>query len=621
MDMIVDQVGPSNRLLEIDVGARSWTVSRIDPEDRRKFLGGKGLGIKLMYDRLAPGIDPLGPENILAVMPGVLLGTKAPCSGRFHALAKSPLTGLLTGSSCGGPFGMQLKTAGWDGLLLTGQAEHPLLVVLDAREVRFESAEQLWGLDTVETQNSLSGKHTACLAIGPAGEHLVAYANIASGSRFLGRGGLGAVLGSKNVKAVVATGGAYRIRPADSSGFARACKTAKAYIKQNPFTGKIYRQFGTAANVNSNNTAGILPVNNFTAGRHDKAFELSGEMFRDIHQTTPHTCKPCSIQCGHRGLFAGGRFQVPEYETLALLGSNLGLFDRELLKDFNACCGRLGLDTISTGACLAWAMEAGEKGLIATDLRFGSRQGLEQSLQDIAANRGFGRELGRGTRWLAERYGGQDFAMQVKGLELPGYDPRGSFGQGLAYAVANRGGCHLSAFMVALEHFFGFLNPCTTRAKAKWTAFFEALTCCVNALQTCQFTLFAYTLEPPLARLTPKPVLGLLMQHLPGPAIRLIDFSLYTRLWSTVTGLPMSNRDFLRAGERIHLLERFMNTREGIARSDDTLPERLLRQSLATDPAGRTVPLQPMLEAYYREKGYTAKGIPTQSTLKRFGLN
>ena len=616
-----DLIGPSNMLLEVDLERPGWSTTRIDPEQRRMFLGGKGLGIKLLYDRLAPGIDPLAPENILAVMPGVLLGSGAPCSGRFHALAKSPLTGIMTGSSCGGPFGMQLKTAGWDGLLITGRSERPVIVVLDDRGVRFESAEHLWGLDTLATQNALTGKQAACLAIGPAGENLVRFANIASGSRFLGRGGLGAVLGSKNVKAIVASGGVYRIRALDQKDFSRACATARAYIKRNAFTGNRYRRFGTAANVNLNNRAGILPVHNFSSGRHDRAFELSGEMFRDVHETRPRTCTPCSIHCGHQGLFAAGRFQVPEYETLALLGSNLGIFDREELNALNQCCGRLGLDTISTGSCLAWAMEAGTKGLLKTELRFGSARGLQQTIEDIAAGRGFGEILGQGVKTMSETYGGQDFAMQVKGLELPGYDPRGSFGQGLAYAVANRGGCHLSAFMVSLENFFGFLSPCTAKSKAKWTAFFEALTCCVNSLQTCQFTLFAYTLEPPLARLTPKPVLGRLMQHLPGLAIRLIDFSLYTRLWSSVTGLPMSNRDFLRAGERIHLLERFMNTREGIERSDDTLPERLLRQGLETDPAGRTVPLQPMLEAYYREKGYTANGIPKRSTLKRFGLD
>ena len=239
---------------------------------------------------------------------------------------------------------------------------------------------------------------------------------------------------------------------------------------------------------------------------------------------------------------------------------------------------------------------------------------------DIGLCRGFGAEMAQGCKALAKKYGGIEFAMQVKGLEMAAYDPRGSFGQGLAYAVANRGACHLSAYLVAQEVYFKLLNPTRTFAKPEFTKFFESLTCCVNSLQTCQFTMFAYLLEPPLSKYTLDVVLGFLMQNLPAMAIPLVDFSLYRRLWSSVTGMKMSNREFLRAGDRIHVLERYMNTREGITRKDDTLPLRLLREGRKSDPKGLTVPLEEMLDKYYQLRDYDENGVPTDEALKSLGI-
>ncbi len=614
-------IGPSNKVLEVDLSSRTVEVYVVSQELRRLYLGGKGLGLKLIFDRLPPGVDPLGEENIIAFMPGVLLGTGAPCTGRFDAVTKSPQTGIMTSSSCGGPFGMQLKTAGWDGLLIKGKADRPVCLEITSEGANFREADALWGKDTASAQEQLvDDKRSAALVIGPAGENRVRYANIASGHRFLGRGGMGAVMGAKNLKAIVARGGNYQIKPLDPAGFEKAKKVAAKYIKNNPMTSVVYTNYGTRANVNLSNKGNILPINNFTDGQSDLAVNISGEKIRQERQLRPSTCKPCSILCGQKGVFNGQEQPVPEFETVGLLGSNLGIFDVDQIAEFNRICNEMGMDTISAGGTLAWVMEAAEKGLVNSSLRFGSAEGVAQALIDIARCEGFGAEMALGSKALSEKYGGTDFAIQVKGLEMAAYDPRGSFGQGLAYAVANRGACHLSAYLVAQEVYFKLLNPSRAYAKPEFTKFFESLTCCINSLQTCQFTMFAYLLEPPMSRYSLDAVLALLMQNLPFIAIKFVDFSLYNKLWSSVTGIKISNGEFLKAGDRIHVLERYMNTREGISRKDDTLPARLLKEGRKSDAQAKTVPLEKMLDKYYRLRGFDKNGVPSNETLKKLGI-
>ena len=616
-----DIIGTGNKILEIDLSTTSVEVYEVEPGERRLYLGGKGLGLKLLHDRMQPGAEPLGEDNIIAFMPGVLMGTGAPCSGRFAALTKSPLTGLMVSSSCGGPFGMALKTAGWDGLLIRGKAQGPTCLLVTSEGVEFEDARGVWGKDTMVSQKELAFEGSAAIVIGPAGENLVRFANIASGDRFLGRGGMGAVLGSKNLKAVIAKGGAYRIRPVDEVKFAKLKKKGNAYINRNRITGSLYRDFGTPANVSLCLEGGILPVHNFRDDVHPMAFRISGEETKTHHQTRHHTCKPCTILCGKKGLFEGGEVPAPEYETVALLGSNLGIFDMDRISEWNRICGAMGMDTISAGGTLAWVMEAAERGMVRSPLKFGSVEGITEALLDIAYMRGFGKDMALGSKMLSQKYGGASFAMQVKGLELAGYDPRGSYGQGLAFAVANRGGCHLSAFLVGQEVFLRLLRPYAVRAKADYVKFFESLNNCVNSLQTCLFTLFAYLLEPPLTKYTPQLMLALLMQELPKAAIRLIDYSLYRDLWSAVTGIKISRKDYLKAGDRITVLERYMNTQEGIWRLHDTLPDRLLNEGRKSDSRMRTVPLDKLRAAYYRKRGYDHNGIPTPRTLKKLGID
>lgn len=615
-------VGTSNCILDIDLSSRAVKRLSVTESDLKMFLGGKGLGLKYMHERLRPGTDPLGEDNILAFMMGVFMGTGAPCSGRFAAVTKSPLTGLMLSSSCGGPFGLALKTAGYDGLLISGKSPEPVCINIDSADVAFMDATHLWGKDTRETQTVLDlHKHDGALVIGPAGENGVLFANIATGHRFLGRGGMGAVMGSKNLKAVVAHGNSVRFVPKDPVMFGRITKKATRFINTNSFTGDSYRKYGTSANVNFTNRAGILPVENFRRGQDIKADAVSGEAMRRKYNSKPSTCQPCTILCGHKGTHADGRVhQIPEYETVGLMGTNLGIYDPDRITEWNNICGKMGMDTISTGGTLGYLMEAGEKGLIQTELKFGSPKGISRTLLDIALRKGLGDELANGTRWLADKYGGKDFAIQVKGLEMPAYDPRGSWGQGLAYAVANRGGCHLSSTLFPLEVIFNYLNPYTARAKARFVIFFESLYAAVNSLHTCLFTTFAYVLEPPLVKFTPRPVLGLLMQYLPLVAIKLMDFSIFSKLFTAVSGVSMSQWEMLKAGERIHVLERLMNAREGISRKDDTLPGRFLNEGRDCDPHQRTVPLQEMLDVYYRLRGYDQNGIPTDNTLKKLSI-
>jgi len=613
-------IGTSNRILEVDLTRNKVDIYEVKPRERRLYLGGKGLGLKLLYDRLQAGTDPLGEENILAFMPGVLMGTGAPCSARFAAVTKSPLTGIMAASSCGGPFGMNLKTAGWDGLLVRGKAARPTSLFVTSEGVEFRDAGEFWGLDTTETQAKLGEKRTGMLVIGPAGENLVRFANIATGDRFLGRGGMGAVMGSKNLKAIVALGGAYKISPVAQPAFEKLKKKATIYINRNMITGGLDRSYGTPANVAMNLKGNILPVRNFSDGTHAQALQISGEETKKNHETRHHTCKPCTILCGKKGNFGGQELPAPEYETVALLGSNLGVFDVEKIAEWNRICCRMGMDTISAGGTLAWVMEATERGLVQSDLKFGSPEGIARALLDIAHQKGFGAEMALGSKALSEKYGGTSFAMHVKGLEIAGYDPRGSFGHGLAYAVANRGGCHLSAFLVAQEVFLHLLRPHAVRAKADYVRFFESLNNCVNSLQTCLFTLFPYLLESPLTKYTPPFALALLMQEMPQVAIPLIDYTLYRDFWSAVTGIKMSRWEYLEAGDRITVLERYMNTREGIWRLHDTLPDRLLREGRKSDPKARTVPIEKLRSTYYKKRGYDHNGIPTPKTLRTLGI-
>lgn len=612
-------IGTSNKVLEVNLSTGQTQIIDISTELRKEFIGSKGLGLKLLFDRLKVGIDPLSEENAIALMPGVFMGTGAPCSGRWSAVTKSPLTGIMVSASCGGPFGMSLKTSGWDGLILMGKAKQPSYIYIDSNGVEVRDAAHIWGKKSFEAHDELAALGGS-LAIGPAGENLVRFANVLSGHRFLGRGGIGAVLGSKNIKGIVAKGGEYKIEPTYKDEFEKARKLASKQINSNKTTSVAYRQLGTTANVVPCNEANILPVNNFSDGSHPQYQSLTGENYKESFHSKFHTCKPCTILCGHKGKFNDESIAIPEYETVGLIGSNLGIFDPIAVAKLGHLCGELGMDTISVGGTIGWAIEATKKGLIDSNLEFGNAQVVEQTINDIAYRNGIGKDLAQGARSASQKFGGEDFAIQTKGLELSAYDPRGSFGQALSYSVANRGGCHLNAYLIAQEVLFNLLNPNKVTGKAAYVAFLQNIKEIIDSLHTCTFTQFAYMLEPPLVKYTPKPLLALLMQYVHPVAIRLIDYSLYTRMWSAITGISMSNSQMLKAGERIYVLERYMNTREGISIKDDKLPQKLMNDFRKSDTRKRPIPLNKMLRKFYSIRGFDSNGIPTQKTLKRLGL-
>lgn len=613
-------IGTSNRIIEIDLTRKSFSEYKVDPVDLKLYLGGKGLGLKLLYDRLKPGVDPLGADNMIAIMTGVFIGTGAPCSGRFAAVTKSPLTGIMTSCSCGGAFGMALKTSGWDGVILKGKSDKPVYLYIDSKGVQFKDAKKLWGLDTHRSQEEISSEGAGTLAIGPAGENLVLYANVASGHRFLGRGGMGAVMGSKNLKALVAKGGEFKIVPVKKKKFDATKLKATKYINRNPISSGAYRNYGTNANLNLNNAGGILPVRNFTGGNHGEAHKISGETMAEQFKTSYSTCKPCTILCGHKGNIGGTVRQIPEYETIGLMGSNLEIFDPVKISDWNEICSLMGMDTITAGGTLAWAMEASEKGLFKSELKFGSPDGVSEALMDIAHVRGIGKDLAMGSRYCSKKYGGEDFAIQVKGMEMAAYDPRGSFGQGLSYAVANRGACHLASTAFALEVYFNLIDPYGYNSKASLIKFQEDLNSAINSLQTCAFTAFPYELETLLMKVMPTFALRLCMNYMAGIALRLVDISMWPEFWSSITGYRLGITAFLRAGERVQVLERLMNTEEGISRKDDTLPSRLLNEHRKCDDRQIPIPLEKMLDRYYFIRGYDKNGIPKKRTINKLKI-
>lgn len=610
--------GTNNRVLEIDLSSQSFEIIHIRNEERIKYLGGKGLALKLLYDRMEIGVDPLGEKNMIAIMTGVYTGTSAPCSSRFSAVTKSPLTGIFCHSSCGGPFGEKLKSTGWDGIILKGKSNKKSYLLITDKSAEFKDAKKLWGKGTIETQEILNKEGTSCV-IGPAGENQVLYANIASGERYLGRGGMGAVLGAKNIKGIVVKEGDLKFVPAHDHKFNQTKKKAVKYLKTNLHI-KTYKKYGTNAKISLNNDAEILPVKNFTKGKTGEAYKITGEYIKENHQTTFHACNHCEILCGKKGLFNGELLSVPEFEATVHLGSNINIFDMNRIAQWNQICGDMGMDVISTGGTIAWVMEASEKGFVESPFKFGSTEGITDALFDIARARGGGVEMGFGSRILSEKYGGKDFAIQVKGLEMTGCDPRGSYGQGLAYATANRGACHLSTSLMVLENHLHFLDPYTTENKPVIVKYFEDLYSAMDSLQVCPLTSYAYIAETPLLKKVPLPVIRKMMALFPKPTLQTINLSIYSKFWSAITGFKLSMWNFLKAGERIHTLERHMNTREGISRGDDTLPGRLLNEGREHDPFGRHVPLSDMLDQYYKIRGYDPNGIPTNTLLFKLGL-
>ncbi|MGE5397930.1 MAG: aldehyde ferredoxin oxidoreductase family protein [Chitinophagales bacterium] len=592
------------KLLRVNLSTGKVSKEKLNRDDLKAFIGARGLGSKILFDEIDPTVDPLSPENKIIFMTGPLTGTLAASGGRYNVITKGPLNGTIAASNSGGSFGPEMKFAGYDGLIVEGKAVEPVYIWINNESVELRNANDLWGKTVPETTDLVkdaTDQEAKVACIGPAGENLVKFACIMNEyNRAAGRSGVGAVMGSKNLKAVAVrgTGG---IKVADNEGFMAAILDARAKMKAHPVTGAGLAAYGTNVLVNILNEHGGLPVKNFSeAAVYPKAEQISGEYQAEHNLVRNKGCFGCSIGCGRVSRNKGKYKDLgegPEYEATWGFGSNLAIDDFEAISEANFLCNKLGMDPITMAGTLACATELVEKGHIPAekaDLRWGDGDILVEMTSKTAYREGFGDELAEGSYRLAEKYGHPEFSMSVKKQELPAYDPRGQQGIGLEYATSNRGGCHVRGYMTSPE-VLGLpvkVDPDATEGKSELLITFQDLTALVDSAGICLFTTFA--------------------QGLPEIAEQL----------RKATGLELTDEEYLRIGERIWNLERIFNLKAGISKKDDTLPPRLLNDPMKDGPhKGRVNRLDIMLPEYYSDRGWDVNGVPTEVKLQELGLN
>ena len=461
--------------------------------------GGRELTSTMVASEVPPTCHPLSAENKLVIAPGLLTGTGAPCSGRLSVGAKSPLTGTVLDANSGGFWGMQLKRCGYDALIVTGKAEDPVWLEITPGGVALHGAALLWGRRVRETTLELGQDNNKrnVLCIGPAGENLCLLAAIMNdGERCLARGGPGAVMGSKNLKAVVVQG---QERPEidDSERFKFVLYESRKMLTANPVTSQALPEFGTAVMMNIVNGIGALPTRNFRQSQFEGAERISGEALTEQYLVRKAACWACPIACTRISKTDNVEGEGPEYETAWAFGAQCGIDDLEAIIEANSLCNDLGLDTISTGSTIACAMELAELGRIDSELRFGRADLLATTIESIAFRHDLGGELADGSHRLASKYGAADLSMSVKALELPAYDPRGMQGQGLLYATSNRGGCHMRGNMLGLE-VLGLpklIDRFQVQGKSGYVILHQNTAAVVDSLIVCKFTNIAVAEE------------------------------------------------------------------------------------------------------------------------------
>ena len=595
------------KILSVDLSSGKMAWSTVSPKTLAAYLGGRGLGAEYLYHNLAPGTDPLSPENILTFWTSPILGARPISMVKTCGVTKSPATGTILMSLMGGYFGPELRFAGVDGLIFRGKAENPVYLLIQNGQPVLRPAGHLWGKTTRETEHALKTelglKKVQIASIGPAGESLVSFAAIMHGGDAMGRGGIGAVMGSKNLKAVVASG---QNRPEifDPERFKQVVKRiANTYKESLPI--KLFGARGTTHHVNGLNARSIYPTRNFQEAYFEDYLAVNDEKLYKNFVTKRVTCHACTVRCRREAILLDGQFgrvqtEGPEYETLWGFGGNCGNADLAGVIAANDLCLEYGLDTISTGMVISFAMECFERGLITIEdtqgitLNFGNAQAMVAMVHKIARREGIGDLLARGTRQAAQQIGAgaEVFAMQVKGLELAGYDPRGAKGMGLGYATSPRGACHERGYL--LEEVVGS-QPGFDRYG------YEGKGLLVKSTQDA---------------VAVKDALGFCVLSSAGTSLQ--DLA---ELFSAATGIQHSVDALLQAGERICNLERLFNLREGFTRQDDVLPKRLLREPiLGKDGTPQTVDLERLLDDYYSARGWDQQGVPLPETLRGLDL-
>lgn len=601
--------GWTEKILRVNLNDKSIKIEKIDMDDAKKYIGGRGLGSKILYDEIDPKIDPLDPENKLIFMTGPMTGTYATCAGRFNVIAKAPLTGTIGAANSGGHFGPELKFAGYDGIIFEGKADSQMYLHINNDDIELKDASHLWGKDVMETTDMLlketeEDARVAC--IGPAGENQVLFATVMNDKdRAAGRSGLGAVMGSKNLKAVVVRGNK-GIGVADKDLFQEAVLEARNKIRKDPITGIDggLATYGTQVLVDILNDAHSLPTNNWQASRFEDAENINGEYLKENYLIRNKSCFACNIGCGrvikipdgeYKGIVAG-----PEYEAGWSYGASCGVDDMNAIDKANHVCNMLGMDPITLGATIACAMELYEKGIITKEdlggkeLEFGDAEGILEWTEKTGYREGFGDLLALGSYRMAEKFGHPEYSMSVKKQEMPAYDGRAIQGMALEYATSNRGGCHVRGYLTSPE-ILGVpekTDPLTTEGKPELLKTFQDLTGLVDSSDICLFTTFA---------------LGL-------PEI--------AKMLRGATGLDYSDEEMLQIGERIWNLERMFNIEAGFSKEDDTLPPRLLNEPVKSGPAkGKVAELDDMLDNYYENRCWDLDGIPTVEKLEELSIS
>ena len=633
--------GYMGRVLQINLSTGDVTDYPWTDKDRELYIGGKTMAAKILYDTLTGRENAYSEENPLIISTGPLTGTGAPSSSRFNISSLSPQTGFISSSNCGGTFGYHLKRAGIDALIITGRREERTWIEIDNGSVTFHNADDLWGTRVTECQRLLAEKMSSkrgCdikfgkLCIGPAGENLVRYSAVISDERAAGRTGMGAVLGWKNVKAIAVCGN-HDTPVHDPSATKKWCQKWFRYLRNHPLTGNQLPRMGTAGLVSSMQMRGLLATKNYTEGRFEHFHKVNGETLAEEYNIVNKGCLSCPIKCARTVTVEGEDVKGPELETLGLLGG--GILNKDLyhILKWNKELDDLGLDTISASNTLAYAMEANERGLWNNGLKFGDIEGISKIWDDIAFRRGIGNELAEGSKRLSEKYGGKEFAMQSKGLELAAYEPRRAVGQGLGYAVSNRGGCHLNGgYLVILEGLGLNIDAQTPHSKADFTMMFQDLMEMISATGQCLFTSYAFFPGFLITRPTGAiaTAANKLLPHL-GWAIRLMNkfprvlaFHLpvfhHTKMMQKAVGMPMTFGKYLQTGERGFNLERAVNVRFGVSATKDSLPKRLTDVPQDPNDPRTRVPLEQMKKIYYQARGWDKSGIPTCRTLKKLKI-
>jgi aldehyde:ferredoxin oxidoreductase len=606
--------GWNGKLLRVDLTTQTISVEEITLDVARASVGGRGLAIRLLYAEMDPRADPLSPQNKLIFATGPLTATPAPTGNRYMVVTKSPLTGALSCSNSGGVFPTEMKRTGFDLFIFEGQADQPVYLWVSDDRAEIRPASHIWGRDTNETEDMIVAEtdpkaKVAC--IGPAGERLARIAAIMNDKhRAAARSGVGAVMGSKNLKAV-AVRGTQKVALAEADKAEALCRIVRNEVNADIKKGSSLREYGTAYVPSVTNELGILPTRNFQTGVFTGVEGITGHVLKDEYLIRPKPCFGCPIACGRLTRVEhpvyGGDGEGPEYETIAALGSACGVDNLAAVTKANYLCNELGLDTISMGATVSCAMELYERGHLPEEesgmpLHFGDAGTVVELVRLTGRREGFGDLLAEGSYRLAERYGHPEYAITAKKQEFPGYDPRGSKGMGLLYATSNIGASHMAGDLAYME-VFGVpkkLDPLTIEGKPRHIKHFEDIFALVDAAGLCVFLSIRYLFDSTY-EVVPT---------------RLTDLLNYT------TGAGYTVDSLLEAGDRIYTLERMFLVRAGFSRADDTLPRRMLEEPMPEGPAkGHVVELEEMLDEFYALRGWDENGVPTPDKLESLGLS